>query len=443
MKFVTLLFSLLFSFNTLASLKPGSVIYGVVPCIFGSACFKDVIKKLPYLSEQGVDVLWISPIYQTDDPSHISYAVTDYFKIREDFGSEEDFKTLVQRSHELGMKVILDIVPNHTSVEHPFSQSAMDLGENSPYYHFYERDENGDYTFYFDWENLPNLNFNHPLVKDHITKSFLHWIDKFDVDGFRVDAAWGIRERNPEFWPELVSTLRKKKKDLIMLAEAGALDEYYFQRGFDFAYDWTEEMGQWAWEEVFYDAEKAGSRLHSAIMKSNYKSKVARFINNNDTGERFITEYGHERTRLAALLQHTVPGIPVVYMGDETGAEFDPYDDPAPLNWSDRHKLKGFYRWLSSLKENLSPLHSGEYEKLDHGPAKTIFAFKRSMTNETAIVVTNFGEKAASAQLDNLGHELYQLTRNCRPIKKKLSLKALSFEILVSSLASCRSNQLL
>ena len=436
------LFSLLFSLCTFASIKPGSVIYGVVPCIFGNACFKDVIHKLPYLQKQGVDVLWISPIYESDDPSHISYAVTDYFKIRPDFGTDEEFKELVKKSHDLGMKVILDFVPNHTSIEHPFIQSAMDQGESSPYYHFYDRDENGDYTFYFDWENLPNLNFSHPLVRDHITKAFIYWVEKFDVDGYRVDAAWGIKERNPEFWSELITTLKKKKKDLIMLAEAGARDEYYFQNGFDFAYDWTTNLGEWSWQDVFQSPEQAPSRLHAALMSSSYKNQIARFINNNDTGERFISRYGLLMTRLAAVIQHTVPGIPVVYMGDETGAEFDPYEDPDSISWNDPHNLKVFYQKLASIRETFPALHSGDFQRADAGDVKAVYAFKRTFKDSSIYVITNFSQSPKMIKLNSLDDDLYHLSEGCKKSANgTIKMQGVSFHILVSDLKACQKNQ--
>ncbi len=442
MKFVALFCLLFYSVFASASLRPGSVIYGVVPCIFGNACINDVILKLPYLQSQGVDVLWISPIYESDDPGHISYAVTDYFKIRQDFGTEEEFRDLVRTSHELGMKVILDFVPNHTSIEHPFAQSAMDLGENSPYYHFYDRDENGDYTFYFDWENLPNLNFSHPLVKDHITKAFIHWIEEFDIDGYRVDAAWGIKERNPEYWSELITTLKKKKKDIIMLAEAGARDGYYFRNGFDLAYDWTTQLGEWAWHDVFQNPDQAAAKLHAALMSSDAKNQIARFINNNDTGERFISRYGLAMTRLAAVLQHTVPGIPVVYMGDETGAEFDPYEDPNSINWSDPHNLKSFYQKLASIRESLPAIHSGDFQRVDPGNAKAVYVFKRTFKENSLYVISNFSRTTKSLKLESVEPELYQLTHECKKVTKgNLSVKGVSFHILVNGLSDCQKNQ--
>ena len=74
-------------------------------------------------------------------------------------------------------------------------------------------------------------------------ESMQYWIESCDIDGYRMDAAWGIRQRTPDFWPRCVAELRRTKKDLYLLAEASALDSYYVEAGFDAAYDWTENSG--------------------------------------------------------------------------------------------------------------------------------------------------------------------------------------------------------
>lgn len=227
-----------------------------------------------------------------------------------------------------------------------------------------------------------------------------------------------------------------------MLAEAGARDEYYFQNGFDFAYDWTLELGQWAWHDVFQHPELAPARLHSALMSSNYKNHIARFINNNDTGERFISQHGLAMTKLAAVIQHTVPGIPVVYMGDETGAEFDPYDDPSPIAWSDPHNLMSFYRHLANIREAFPALHSGDFHQVDSGNVKAVYSFKRTFKEKSVYVISNFSRATKVLKLKTLKHDLYQLNNGCKPLESgNFSVKGVSFHILVSDLPGCQKNQ--
>jgi glycosidase len=378
----------------------GSVVYGVVPPFLGHDPLKDTTAKLGYLKGQGVDALWLSPVYATDDPSAISYAVTDYKKVREDFGTQADFKRMVDEAHRHGLKVLMDFVPNHTSTGHSHYQDALKRGPKSPYYNHYVRDAKGTPQFYFDWTNLINLNFDQAPVRQMMTDAFTYWVKDMGVDGFRVDAAWGIKDRTPDYWPELNRTLRAHKPDLFMLAEASARDPYYVNNGFDAAYDWGKELGHWAWEGVFEDKAHAGAKLHTALGgKETPPERVARFLNNNDTGERFITRYGVETQRVAAVLLHTLPGIPVVYMGDEIGAEFEPYEDPEPLAWTDKHKLQPLYKRLAELRETMPALRSGKWTPIKTAKTPGVYAFVRDAgSKDWAVVVLNFGA-AATAEL--------------------------------------------
>lgn len=188
-----------------------AVLYGVAPTLFGDPPLASVTKRLDDLKALGVNGLWISPLFRTDDPSAISYSVTDYFSIRPDYGSAKDLHTLVHEAHRRGIRVLLDIVPNHTSWKHPYFLDAEKNGPRSRYFQFYARDGKGNPTHYFDWKNLPNLDYGNPTVRKLITDAFTYWVRTFDVDGFRVDAAWGVRERAPDFWPQLRASLNQVK----------------------------------------------------------------------------------------------------------------------------------------------------------------------------------------------------------------------------------------
>jgi cyclomaltodextrinase len=371
----------------------GAVVYGVVPPLFGKEAFKSVTKKLDELKEQGADILWISPIQATNDPGHISYAITDFSELREDFGSQADLRELVDQAHHRGMRVILDFVANHSSDEHRFFLDADQKVNRSKYYDFYDRDKNGEPTHYFDWENLPNLNLQNRDVVHHLIDAFKHWVQTYEVDGFRLDAAWAVRERSPGFWPALRQELAKVRQDLILIAEATARDPYYFENGLDLAYDWSDQIGVWAWTKVFEEPEKAGDHLRQALESSAHPERTLRFLNNNDTGRRFISRYGVAKTRLAAILQYTVPGVPVLYTGDEIGAQYEPYKDPSPLKWSeDPHHLRDLYKRLATLRKTLPSLNSGEWTPLAISKSSSSYAFLRHKGDDLALIVANFAE---------------------------------------------------
>jgi cyclomaltodextrinase / maltogenic alpha-amylase / neopullulanase len=371
----------------------GAVIYGVVPPLFGYHPLKSVTGRMDELQDLGVDILWLTSIYESDDTSLISYAVTDHFKIREDFGSEKDLKDLVHAAKGRGMKVILDIVPNHTSSGHPYFKEALKFGKDSPFYPYYRWRKNGTHEYYFDWQNLPNLNLAHEPAAQMILKAFRYWAKKFNIDGYRVDVAWGPRRRHPEFWPRVREVLDETDKDFILLAEASARDPYYFQNGFDLAYDWSDRLGHWAWGSVFKNKSGMAQRLHDTLMKSAAAGdQVVRFINNNDTGKRFISRYGLRWTKVAAVLQMTLPGVPALFTGDEVGAKFDPYEDPEALTFEDPHRLRPFYRRLIQLREELQPLNSGTWQPLEMDRSGAVYGYMRtSSAEDQVIVILNFG----------------------------------------------------
>lgn len=365
--------------------------YGVVPPLFGEAPLQAVTERLDELDELGVDALWLSPIQATDDPSAISYAATDFQAIRPDFGEPADLKELVEEAHERGLKVLLDIPPNHVSSAHPYYQHALKHGPSSPYYNFFDRDAQGNATHYFDWDNLINLNYAHPQVQQMVTDSFEYWLKEYGVDGFRVDAAWGPKERQPDFWGKLNARLKANHPDVFLLAEASARDAYYLQNGFSAAYDWTEKLGQWSWEGVFEKEDEIGARLQQAIGNAP-PEQVARFLNNNDTGLRFISRHGPEKTRVAATLLLTLPGLPVVYCGDEVGAEFEPYEDPPALDFeADPHGLRAHYARLIELREQCPALAEGGFESVEVVGNGAAYAFRRG----DALVVLNFGKQTS------------------------------------------------
>ena len=194
----------------------------------------------------------------------------------------------------------------------------------------------------------------------------------------------------------LIQEIRSLEPDSILLAEAGARDPYYEERGFDLAYDWSEKVGEWAWKKAFENPQETGRILNETFSESREAcDTVARFLNNNDTGRRFISRYGLPTTRAAAVLQHMVPGVPMLYTGDEVGAEFEPYEDPEPISWQDKHGLRELYRNLAELREKLPAIHSGSFISLPLQGSPAAFGFIRLLDEKNwALVLVNFGPAA-------------------------------------------------
>ncbi len=372
-----------------------AVIYGVVPKLFGPGGLRDVTAQLDRLRGLGINTLWLAPI--TASPhGDFGYAVTDHFRIRSSYGTAADLHALVDGAHERGMHVILDFVSNHLSDRHPYYRDAAAHGRRSPYYDFFARNSAGAVAHYFDWRNLENLNYENEEVRRMVTEASAYWVRTFHIDGFRIDAAWGPRQRAPDFWPRWSAELTRIDPDLLLVAEASARDIYYLHHGFDVAYDWTQQLGQWAWQRAFDDPSQTAQLLRLAI-SSSPEHGVLRFLDNNDTRERFVAHYGLARARVAAATLLTLPGLPALYTGDEIAAIYDPYGGGGPLLWSDPNQLASWYARLIALRHREDALRSDLLRFLNVGRTANVLAYLRATPNgaEKIVVLLNWGPSSA------------------------------------------------
>ena len=192
-----------------------AVVYQIYPRSFmdsngdGIGDLGGIIRKLDYLKELGVNVIWLSPIYRSPNDDN-GYDISDYCEIMEEFGTMEEFDRLLKAMHERGLKLMMDLVVNHTSDEHPWFQAAL-KDKNSPYrdYYFFrdgkpgglppnnwcshfgfsawEREPEGDqYFLHLYTKKQPDLNWDNPSVREEVYRIMQFWTDK-GIDGFRMD----------------------------------------------------------------------------------------------------------------------------------------------------------------------------------------------------------------------------------------------------------------
>ncbi|MGH2613769.1 MAG: alpha-amylase family glycosyl hydrolase, partial [Thermomicrobiales bacterium] len=383
-----------------------AVVYGVVPAFFDPPGFDGVTARLDDLRDLGVTALWLAPITRTI-PDDFGYAVTDYFDVRPEYGSKDDFERLVAAAHARGIRVLMDFVPNHTSTQHPYALDAAANGEASAYWDFYDRDDEGTPANYFDWVHLPNLNYDNPDVGRFMLEAFACWVRELDVDGFRVDAVWGITMRTREWIADYLEAMYRLKPDALLIAEASARDPFYFEQGFAAAYDWSEGLGTWAWEEIFGGAAPIGEAMIDALTDGGQgyheDALVMRFLNNNDTGPRFLTTHGVDVYRVALAMLLTLPGLPCLYTGDEVGAEYQPYDQSGPIDWDDRCGLRAEAKRLIELRRAIPALRSRQWLPLTVAPVEPFFAYLRTddAGRSPVIILLNFSEtdREATAEL--------------------------------------------
>ena len=381
-----------------------AVLYGVAPHLYarGRGGWRGVADRLPELRRLGVSTIWLAPATPTPG-GDFGYDPIDLFGVRTDLGPVRDFRALLAEIRRHDMRVVLDVVVNHTSRRHPWFQDAQRHGRDSRYWSYYQRDARGRAVHEFDWTDLPNLDYGNPRVRDAVHEALLRWVDRFGVDGLRLDAAWAVGERAPAYWSQLRAFLHARRPGVVLLGEASAR-EPSSARAFDLAYDWTLQVGRHAWEDAFEDPSRAPDRIRAALEAAGPAGpRTLRFLDNNDTGERFVTRHGPAVTRVATAMLLTLDGVPSLYTGSDVGAEYEPYGPPEPISWRDRHDLRPWHRRLIALRASLPALRSDERGELPGAAPRGVLAYTRGEGPATVLVLLNVGPRPATVRLDGPG----------------------------------------
>jgi glycosidase len=383
-----------------------TVVYGIALPTLSPPVFENLIRHMDVIVSAGANAIWLSPVTEAP-PGDFGYAVLDHFALRASLGSADELRAFIAAAHSRKLKVFMDMAVNHLSRQHRYFEAAGQDGARSAYFDWFDRDAMGAVTHYFDWQQLENLNYDNPDVRAYVTAAFVHWARDFAVDGFRVDAAWAVRQRAAEFWPQLRSELRRINPELVLIAEASARDSYYATHGFDAAYDWTGNPGEWAWAKAFESPQVPQlAQLRAALTMSSARNsgviRILRFLNNNDTGIRFLTRHGSQQTLSAMALMFTIPGLPSIYQADEQGAEFEPYRSATPLSWPNSGGVfASIYRRLAEVRRTEPALHSHEMQMVSTDHDDSVLAFLRPGTCAThgILVLLNFADRAAEVRL--------------------------------------------
>jgi glycosidase len=209
-----------------------------------------------------------------------------------------------------------------------------------------------------------------------------------------------VQERAPGFWAQWAVELRRIRPDLLLLAEASARQPVWGEAGFSAAYDWTEGLGQWAWEGAFDKKRPVAPRIRRAL-EVTPRTNPFRFLENNDGRRRFITSYGPQLTRAAAAMLLTLPGIPCIYSGQEIGADYAPFKRTEPLDWtSDPNGLEALYASLANRRRATSARSDAALALLDATPSSAVLAYAVRDGRSSTLVAINFSGAALEAAID-------------------------------------------
>jgi cyclomaltodextrinase / maltogenic alpha-amylase / neopullulanase len=439
-----------------------ATLYEIAPWYFARNCldkFACIEDKLEEIAELGVTAIWLQPTFPTSGGGQ-AYDVTDYFGVWDVLGDEAGLRSLIAAAKALGLKVLFDFVPNHTSIEHPYAKDAIARGERSHYWDFYMREGDdapysnnyrqkavGEMTFvYYFWEDLVTLNFDHEETRRHIIEAGRYWIEEFDIDGYRIDAVWAPHARNPEFMHEWRLAMKRVKPEVLLLAEDKAPRPDNFPSdfpsifdNFDVAYDWTDRaycISEWAWarygqcnyfpdayghtgpkQTIFnhgLDRFKASTlRLGLTNRNRGYEedARILRYMENNDT-PRFIAHHTVEQTRMVAAMMFALPGVPMLYYGQESGitSTWPTIAAHRTIQSYDQHGLWPFYQHLLSLRVDLPVLYSDNFTEVplaEQTPTGQVYAFRRWHDGQNVLAAVNLGAGGASVTMDLPADEMH------------------------------------
>ena len=376
------------------------VVYEIYPRAFSSqGNFNGITARLDDLKNLGVTILWLMPIHpigQEKKKGTIGspYAVRDYYAINPDLGTNEDLKKLISEAHRREMKVIIDIVANHTSWDNVLMKHPE----------FYVHDANGRITYPHDWSDVAKLNYDNPGLRRYMTDMLKYWIREFDLDGFRCDVA---EEVPTDFWENARAELERVKPDIVMLAEAHKAE--LLLKAFDFDYSWplhstlTNVLQRGAsatelrkgWEKEFREWPRGA--LHM------------RFSDNHDE-RRAIARFGEPAALAASALMFTLDGVPLLYngmeVGDTTESGAPALFEKLPVFWpiaERRPEFPRFYKQMIVLRRASSALRRGSLEWLRNSEDSRLVTYLRRSTDEEVLVAINFSNRPFSGSVEAPG----------------------------------------
>ena len=366
------------------------VIYEIYPRAFSQqGNLNAITARLDELKDLGVTILWLMPIHpigQEKKKGTIGspYAVRDYYAINPDYGSADDLKRLVREAHARDLKVIIDIVANHTSwdsvlMKHP---------------EFYKHDAKGNITYPYDWYDIAALNYGNQELRRYMTDMLKYWLREFDLDGFRCDVAGEVPT---DFWENARVELEKIKPDIVMLAEAHKAELQV--KAFDLDYSWPLHSALTKVLQGSAPASELRKEWQKEVREWPKGALHMRFSDNHDE-RRAIARFGERAALAASALVFTLDGVPMIYngmeVGDTTESGAPALFEKLPIFWpiaERRPEFRKFYKEIMAWRRASKALRRGTLEWIRNSDESRIVSFVRRAEGEEVLVMINFSNQ--------------------------------------------------
>jgi len=367
------------------------IFYEIFPRQFSATGnFAGITAQLDRLQQLGVNILWLMPIHpigkvKAKGTVGSPYAVRDFYAINPDYGTAADLHRLVGEAHRRGLKVIIDIVADHTAWDSVLMKTPT----------FYNHDAAGHIIPPNpEWQDVAGLNYANPQLRRYMIDMLKYWVHDFDLDGFRCDAAGMVPT---DFWEQARTELDALKPGVLMLAEweepaltAHAFDVDYTWKGYDALVDAITGRAPASavreqWQRDIAQYERGALRL--------------RFSDNHDKN-RAITRFGESAALAASALVFTLDGVPLLYNGMEVGdaaeSSAPSLFEKVPINWRNAEHHPQFpraYRQLIDLRHAHPALTEGALVWLHNSDEARVLSFVRHDASETLLVTVNLSSQ--------------------------------------------------
>jgi alpha-amylase len=363
---------------------------------------KAVQTQLARLQNLGVGTIWLMPIFPIGEKNRKGtlgspYSVRDYKMVNPDLGTKDDLIALVKEAHTLGMHVILDWVPNHTSWDHVW------IHEHPEYY----TKVNGQFSVplnekgeqIHDWSDVCDLDYANSATRLAMIDAMQYWVRACDIDGFRVDMAGLVPN---DFWAEAIPRVQQEKKDLFFLSEWQD-EPGHFASGFHANYGWrfkdvTKEIGS---------GKKDANALDSLLVEldtfypTGYKQLYFTLNHDENTWSGSEKELYGASANAMNVLAYTWQGMPMVYNGQEDGLRQRlAFFEKDPIKWGIQDRRK-FFQDLNGLKKHCAAIQydASKPLRLASKQNKQLYAFVRSNNQSKALVLLNLSNKRLDATI--------------------------------------------
>ncbi|MDP2335682.1 MAG: alpha-amylase family glycosyl hydrolase [Bacteroidota bacterium] len=357
--------------------------------------FKAFETHLPRLKEMGVDILWFMPIYPIAEKNRKGslgsyYSIRDYKAVNPEFGTIDDFKAMVSKAHEMGFKVMLDWVGNHTGWDNQWIVDHKD---------WYTQDSLGNVISPVpDWSDTADLNYSNPGLRNAMLDALKFWVKDADIDGYRCDFAGGVPT---DFWENARLSLDSIKPVYMLAENQDQMD--LLNKAFNSNYGWTfhhlmNEVAQ---------GKKTAMDMDSSLVKTSLTYPVGtyalQFTSNHDENSWNGTEYERlgDAVKTMAVLSFTVPGMPLIYTGQEAGLNKRLlFFEKDQVDWSNL-EMQLFYQKLIKLKKEDPALWNGTAGGrlsivATTLPAK-VLAFSREKDKNQILAIYNLSPESVEA----------------------------------------------